>query len=157
METTATITRIQSGETDKKFIFLSGELKNMDDTTNILSISIDFPKEDITDKDDSFTLNLGAETELSLSFKLYTQTEDRSVGTHSEVKTFQQIFPYLKAKMFKPAVGEVLYKIQLTTKFESIDAYFELKDFNIGTGSGIYPEGNIKFKLRGYEKSGYYA
>jgi hypothetical protein len=152
MGTTATITRIQSEETDKKFIFLDGELKEMDDSTNILSLSIDFPKDDITSKDDSFTLNLGAETELSLSFKLYTQTTDRSNGTHTEVKTFQEIFPYLKAKMFKPSIGEVLYRIQLTTKFESIDAYFELKDFSIGTGSSIFPEGNIKFKLRGYEE-----
>jgi hypothetical protein len=147
MGTTATITRIQSGETDKKFIFLSGELKEMDDSTNILSLSIDFPSDDDTE-DDSFSLNLGAETELGLSFKLYTQTEDRSVGTHSEVKTFQEIFPYLKRTICKQAIGEVLYRIQLTTKFESIDAYFELKDFNIGTGAGIYPEGNMKFKLR---------
>jgi len=149
MGTTATITRTQSGETDKKFIFLSGELKDMDDSTNILSISIDFPSEDDT-KDDSFSLNLGAETELGLSFKLYTQTEDRSAGTHSEVKTFQEIFPYLKRTICKQAIGDVLYRIQLTTKFESIDAYFELKDFNIGTGSSIFPEGQMKFKLRYY-------
>jgi hypothetical protein len=147
--TTVTITRIQSGETDKKFIFLSGELKEMDDSTNILSVSIDFPSDDDSE-DTSFSLNLGAETELGLSFKLYTQTTDRSNGTHSEVKTFQEIFPYLKRTMFKKAIGEVLYRIQLTTKFESIDAYFELKDFNIGTGAGIYPEGNMKFKLRYY-------
>jgi hypothetical protein len=149
MGTTATITRIQSGESNKKFIFLDGELKNMDDSTNILSLSIDFPSEDDTE-DDSFSLNLGAETELGLTFKLYTQTEDRSAGTDSSIKTFQEIFPYLKRTIFKKAIGEVLYRIQITTRFETIDAYFELKDFSIGTGQSIFPEGQAKFKLRYY-------
>lgn len=144
-----TLTRQESGESNKDFLFLSGELKSMDDQTNVLSVSIDFPGDDDTE-DSSFSLNLGQENTYTFQFKLYTETTDRSNGTDSSIQTFEQIIPYLKRTVFKKSIGEVLYRIQLTTKFESIDAMFELQDFSIGTNDGLYPSGNIKLKFRYY-------
>ena len=135
---------------NKDFLFLSGELKAMGDQTNVLSVSITFPSDDRDDPDDSFNMSLGEENLYTFQFKLYTQTIDRSNGTDSSIKTFQEIIPYLKSKkMFFTGVGEVLYRVQLTTKFETIDGLFELQDFKINTDSGLYPSGSIKMKYRG--------
>lgn len=139
-----TITRIEDG---KVFKFLSGELKSMDDQITINSLSIDFPGDDDT-ADDSFSLNLGSELSLTFQFKLYTQTTDRSNG--DGILTFAQILPYLKRTMFKKAIGEILYQVEITTKFETINAICEIQDFSLNTSSGIYPEGSFKLKIRRY-------
>lgn len=142
----AKITRTQTGESSVYFEFQDGELKSAEDMTTDLSVSIDFPAED-DEEDSSFKLSLGNESILTLQFKLYSESVDR---TGTGIETFEEIIPYLKRTLFKKTVGEVLYRIQMTTKFETIDAYYELQDFNITTDSSIYPSGSIKFKLRYY-------
>lgn len=139
-----TITRIQDG---KVFNFLTGELKSMDDQININSLSIDFPGDDDSE-DNRFTLNLGSDLTLSFQFKLYTQTTDRSNGDN--VLTFAQILNYLKRTMFRKSIGEVLYQVEITTKFETFNAVCEIQDFSLNTSSGIYPEGNFKLLIRRY-------
>jgi hypothetical protein len=147
---TLTITRIQAGEaTNKIFFFESGEVKSLDNSTNVLSVSLDFPGDD-DETDSSFSINLGTEETITLQFKLYKEDNDRSSGTDDEIITFQEIIPYLKRTMFKKTIGEVLYRIQTITKFETIDAYYELQDFSINTDSGIFPTGHLKFKFRYY-------
>lgn len=144
----ATITRIATGESDKKFVFASGELKDLSDQITALKVTVDFPGDDDT-VDSSFSISLGQDYTITLQFKLYYQTTDRSDGTESGgVQTFQEIIPYLKRTIFKKAIGEILYRLQITTKFETLDGYFELNDFSMNTNTGIYPTGNAKFKFR---------
>jgi hypothetical protein len=133
----------------KRFIFNSGEIAKKTDAIRVDKISINFPSGDDTE-DSSISINLGTEETLNFTFTLYKEETERSDGSHSSVVTFQQIIPYLKRVMFKKEIGEVLYRIQMVTKFETIDAYYELVDFSLDTDNDIYPKGSLNFKFRKY-------
>lgn len=133
------------------FIFQDGEVSKLDNQININKVDISFPSEDDTE-DSGFSLNLGTEDSITLSFKIFYEDTDRSNGTNSsQVKTFEEIVPFLKRKFFKQTIGEVLFRLQTTTKFETIDAYFSLQSYSLNTAEGIHPKGNLKLKLRYYE------
>lgn len=143
-----TITRKQTGEADKVFKFYDYEISSLSDNFQSNKIRVDFPSDDDTE-DNAFSLDLGMDVEIDFSFTLFKQDLKRD-GTSENLKTYAQIIPYLKRTMFKRTIGEVLFKIEVTTKFETISAYYEFDNFSMDTDSDIYPKGKIKFKFRKY-------
>lgn len=142
------IVKVKEG-VSRNFIFEAGEIKVQNIPQQNQNVTLSIPKDTPDDDQEDFTIDLGIVKDLTLTWKLYKQTTDRSEGTHtSTVNTYAEMLNYLEDVICFPGVGIIDYTITIIDKFRTRTAIYSFDSFNIDTDQGLYPTGTLTFKWK---------